>query len=566
MKKKAVSKILAGVLASTMILSMAACGNNSGNEGGGSSGAGSGTPSGSGSGTQATPAPQNDATPTPKPAPLKITVALPGGDNLVQEGNQWYDKFVNDINEYTNMDVTWQFEASATYYDQLQQKIQAGNVADIIVGPNKIDADDANYIRKACDEGLFWDMSPYLDQFDNLSSIPVATQAACSYNGKVYAIPRSRTLARNGFGYRKDWLDKLNMDSPKTWDDFVEMLRAFTEDDPDGNGLPDTQGLVVDQWQDCWKIVFAWWGVPDTWGLNSDGSLVYYAMTPEYKEALKAIRDLYSKGYINDGSVDGIPDFMADGMGPGVVRKQYFATQKAGCMVQVLDEIRKAEAQLEELGFGSEAEPAIELAGYLDCGHGTHVLANDGGYKGTLMISKTGNIKTEAQLLQAMGFLNDLNDGAMRNLVDYGWEGITYSIDENGYVVDFTKEELEASIGSSNKLNYNDGFNQVLAYFTAEQNLGLSRPAATAAINIQENQLYADNIQYVNVNYGSGLISQVANDKGADLAKIITDAQLAYIKGEGTEDDLNEALDRWKAAGGDELTAQMSELYKASRK
>lgn len=565
MKKKAASKVLAGVLASTMVLSMAACGNDGNNPSGSGS---SGTPSnGSNPTTQNTPAPAQAATPTPKPDPLKITVSLPGGDGMDDPRDQWYDKLVGEINEYTNMDVTWDFVTSATYYEQLQQKIQAANVADIIVGPNKIDDANSNYILKACDEGLFWDLSPYIDQFDNLATIPAPTLAACSYNGRVYAIPRSRTLARNGFGYRKDWLDKLNMDSPTTWDEFVEMLRRFTEDDPDGDGLANTQGLVVDQWQECWRIVFAWFNVPDTWGLDKDGNLVYYAMTDEYKEALKAIRDLYSKGYINDGSVDGIPDFMAEGMGPGKVRKEYFATGKAGCMIQVLDEIRKAEATLEQAGFGSEEEPVVELAGYLDCGHGTHVLANDGGYKGTLMISKTGNVKTEAQLLQALGFLNDLNDGVMMNLIEYGWEGITFDLDENGNVRDFTQDELTATLGYSNKLHYNDGFNQVIAFFTAEQNARpVERATATAAINVQENKLYADNIQYVMVNYGSGLISKTASDKGADLTQIITDAQLQYIKGEITEDGLNEALARWKTAGGDDMTKEMTDLYKASQK
>lgn len=563
MKKKVASKVLAGVLASTMVLSMAACGNDDSNASG--SGSGSSTPSGSGSQTQNnTPAP-SQATPTPKPAPLKITVALPSGGNIKPEGNQWYDKLVSEINEYTNMDVTYQWEDSATYYDQLQQKIQASNVADIIVGPNKIDDPASNYILKACDEGLFWDLSPYLDQFDNLSTIPDPTLAACSYNGKVYAIPRSRTLARNGIGYRKDWLEKKNLDSPTTWAEFKEMLRVFTEEDPDGDGLNNTQGLVVDQWQDCWKIIFAWFGVPDTWGLDKDGNLIYYAMTDEYKEALREIRDLYSKGYINDGSVDGIPAF--SDLGPGKVRKEYMATSKAGCMIQVLDEIRKAElTSLVKEGISTEDDPAIELASWIDCGHGKQVLANDGGYKGTLMISKTGNIKTEAQLLQALGFLNDLNDGVMLNLIEYGWEGLTYKIDENGNVVDFTTEELTAS-GVGSKLEYNDGFNQILAYYTAEANARpIERAPVTAAIQLQENALYEEYKPYVMVNYGAGLISSVVADKGADLSTIIADAQLAYIKGEITEDGLNEALTRWKNAGGDDMTKEMTELYKASQK
>ncbi len=43
---------------------------------------------------------------------------------------------------------------------------------------------------------------------------------------------------------RKDWLKKLNLEEPKTLDDYYKVLKAFTEQDPDGNGKKkDTYGL-----------------------------------------------------------------------------------------------------------------------------------------------------------------------------------------------------------------------------------------------------------------------------------------------------------------------------------
>lgn len=42
---------------------------------------------------------------------------------------------------------------------------------------------------------------------------------------------------------RKDWLDKLNLPEPATLDDYYNVLKAFTEQDPDGNGKKDTYGL-----------------------------------------------------------------------------------------------------------------------------------------------------------------------------------------------------------------------------------------------------------------------------------------------------------------------------------
>ncbi|MDR6879714.1 extracellular solute-binding protein [Bacillus sp. 3255] len=42
---------------------------------------------------------------------------------------------------------------------------------------------------------------------------------------------------------RADWLKKLNLPEPKTFDDYYKVLKAFTEQDPDGNGKKDTYGL-----------------------------------------------------------------------------------------------------------------------------------------------------------------------------------------------------------------------------------------------------------------------------------------------------------------------------------
>ncbi|WP_248930209.1 extracellular solute-binding protein [Paenibacillus hamazuiensis] len=42
---------------------------------------------------------------------------------------------------------------------------------------------------------------------------------------------------------RADWLKKLNLPEPKTLDDYYKVLKAFTEQDPDGNGKKDTYGL-----------------------------------------------------------------------------------------------------------------------------------------------------------------------------------------------------------------------------------------------------------------------------------------------------------------------------------
>ena len=111
MKKNAVKKILAGALASTMVLSMAA---------------------------EPTPEPGPDMT------PLSVTVAIPSLDGDHNAPNEWYDKLVAELNEYLQMDITWQWGGDqASYYERLALDIIAGDVADVmLVGK------DATFLRQ----------------------------------------------------------------------------------------------------------------------------------------------------------------------------------------------------------------------------------------------------------------------------------------------------------------------------------------------------------------------------------------------------------------------------------
>jgi len=67
--------------------------------------------------------------------------------------------------------------------------------------------------------------------------------SAKDLKGDYFAVPFSAQA--NVLLVRSDWLDKLHLQAPKTWDDVVSVAKAFTTQDPDGNGKADTYGLAV---------------------------------------------------------------------------------------------------------------------------------------------------------------------------------------------------------------------------------------------------------------------------------------------------------------------------------
>ncbi|MEZ0113409.1 multiple sugar transport system substrate-binding protein [Catenulispora sp. EB89] len=70
-----------------------------------------------------------------------------------------------------------------------------------------------------------------------------AWASATDLKGQTYAVPFSAQA--NVLLVRKDWLDKLGLQPPKTWDDLAKVAQAFTTQDPDGDGKNDTYGLAV---------------------------------------------------------------------------------------------------------------------------------------------------------------------------------------------------------------------------------------------------------------------------------------------------------------------------------
>lgn len=63
-------------------------------------------------------------------------------------------------------------------------------------------------------------------------------------NGQIYAVFNKFEGGTMPI-IRMDWLKKLNLPVPKTFDDYYNVLKAFTLNDPDGNGKNDTYGMAV---------------------------------------------------------------------------------------------------------------------------------------------------------------------------------------------------------------------------------------------------------------------------------------------------------------------------------
>ena len=115
-------------------------------------------------------------------------------------------------------------------------------------------------------------------------------------------------IVRNeGLLIRKDWLDNLGLEVPTTTEELREVLRAFTFDDPDGNGRDDTWGYGAFVESDTtingypgsrFFPLLGAFDVAGLWSFDSDhlGLNVY---RPEFYDAMAYIRSFISEGLVD---------------------------------------------------------------------------------------------------------------------------------------------------------------------------------------------------------------------------------------------------------------------------
>ncbi len=134
-----------------------------------------------------------------------------------------------------------------------------------------------------------------------------------------------------GFWIRNDWLTKLNFKTPTTPEELLEVMKAFTFNDPDGNGKADTYGYVMGV-QKSGELVglgidplMLMYGVSPVGIDMKDGKLVHNSVDPRMKEALGFIQQMIAAKVVD-------PDWLTITDNTGIDNK-YFSG-KVGVIVE----------------------------------------------------------------------------------------------------------------------------------------------------------------------------------------------------------------------------------------
>lgn len=244
--------------------------------------------------------------------PVKLTyskVMYPGAKFPADQSPE--DNYIHDfLKERYNieMELAWSAESSE-YNNKLSINIASGELCDLMY------VDKYFTFRQMAENDLLADLTEIYPQYrgETLKLVDESFDnrniEAVTIEGKQLAVPGSNLgYAQNLLWLRKDWMDNLGLDAPTTLDEIAEVLEAFVTQDPDGNGVDDTTGLVVHATQPVYgysrdyglESVFNVFDCyPRQWMTDEEGTVYYGSTDPNMKEALAVLADWYQRGLID---------------------------------------------------------------------------------------------------------------------------------------------------------------------------------------------------------------------------------------------------------------------------
>ena len=441
------------------------------------------------------------------------------------------------IEEYTNtdLDITWKPSAG---FDENINILVASNDLPMVttVRDNK-----APVIVQAVNGGVFWEIKEeYLSQFENLSQINWDVANNVSYDGKLYSLYSAADLARSGWHYRKDWLDNLGLEEPKTIDELYNVIHAFTFDDPDGNGKDDTFGLAmaadIAVKLEFHSMVIAMGG-GNEWEADGNGGVIPTFMTQPYIDAMDFFRKIYAEGAMNQDYPSASKNNIYEYWNAGQAGMFYMSMYDS--YSQTVQNIKKTIPEAEN-DFFTLIESKID---------GSYRCYPTSGSKGMKMMS-TKAVKTEEDLMKILAFFDKMEDQEMKELTSYGIEGEHFTVNADGTVDLINREDFSTVCGDFGNLQINWTDNK--------------RPANYDYLQKKVVDSIAANEPYAISNVVNPFISETYSSLGGTLDQMIYDARDKYIIGAIGLDEFNAVVAQWRAQGGDDIIKEYSEQYKAA--
>jgi putative aldouronate transport system substrate-binding protein len=255
-------------------------------------------------------------------APITMTAM---GAKFTTHG-EWKDmKVLNEYAKKTNITINWQTVPDNAFEEKRNISLAGGDLPDIFYRAKLTPYDEVNYGS----QGVLLPLNKLIDQYaPNLKALfqkyPEIKKSITAPDGNIYSLPQIADYLAPRIGNKpfinKKWLDQLKLPIPTTTEEYYQVLKAFKEKDPNGNGIADEIPWSGDKLVSIWASLRGAWGLGTAGEKNAnidigaDGKIRFYTMDPNYKSLLEYMNRLYKDGLIDkEVFTQELPQFLAKG-------------------------------------------------------------------------------------------------------------------------------------------------------------------------------------------------------------------------------------------------------------
>jgi putative aldouronate transport system substrate-binding protein len=447
------------------------------------------------------------------------------------------------VNKALNADVHFQIVTSADYPVKLGTLMAGNDLPDLIYMYSRPGA--ASTLAAAAGVPQFLqaqaaDLTPFLagdaaKDYPNLAAIPTSAwkNAGCAYQGHLYMVPIHRYLPafiwlKNANVYDKEFgADYV----PRNADDFKRVLQTLTKPQQDFYGISGAQQTQM--WVPQFSALF---GAPNDWRLEPGGKLTKDWETPEFREALGYVRDLYASGVFHPNSTT---------FASGVIARAQFAASKFGIWLDPVNGWQDAWRQALQSSQPFDVHMIPPFPAH-DGGKSQHFVT--GGHLWATALKKAAPDRVK-EMLRILNWMAAPFGSVEDQLLTFGVNGTDYTVDSKGNPTLTPQGNTDA-----NYVPWKYVVQHPFVFYTPDL------PTYAQTMAEAEKQL----IPVAVSNPTFGQVSATNFSKGFSLTQTMTDGITDIAVGRRPLADFDQLVKDWQTNGGEQIRKEYTDSIAAS--
>jgi len=228
---------------------------------------------------------------------------------LVRIENMDTNWFTNYVEEKLDIDIQWVLAPSEGANERKQLLLASGDYPEVFIHGDLTKEEQLKYGQ----QGVLLPLNDLIEQHGpnikkTMELIPEYKSEVTAPDGNIYALPQVNECYHCMYSQKmwinNKWLEAVGLPMPTTTEEFYQVLKAFKEKDPNGNGAADE--IPLSGFQNSWHgnvdgfLMNAFiYNNSEDYFILENGKVDLAANKEKWREGLRYMNRLFSEGLID---------------------------------------------------------------------------------------------------------------------------------------------------------------------------------------------------------------------------------------------------------------------------